>query len=78
MKKIAAILLLMSVVSVASAASGPEDCALPCWVRVARTGNEFSAYVSSDGNTWLQLGARSLTIEMGPGAFVGLYVMADS
>jgi len=78
MKKIATVLLLMSAVSAASAASGPEDCALPCWVRVARSGNEFSVYVSSDGNTWLQLGARSLTIEMGTNAFMGLYVIADS
>lgn len=43
----------------------------PYWVRLVRTGNVFSAYYSSSGATWTQLGS-STTIAMSNAIYVGL------
>lgn len=45
--------------------------AAPYWLRVKRTGNSFSGYISSDGNTWTQVGATQ-TITMANNTYVGL------
>jgi hypothetical protein len=48
----------------ASSASmaGPNQKA-PCWVRLTRSGSTFTAYTSTDGNTWTQLGnPQSITV----------------
>ena len=44
----------------------------PYWLRVVRTGNTFSAYLSPNGNTWTSLGVTSVT--MASQAYVGLAV----
>ena len=44
----------------------------PYWLRVVRTGNTFSAYLSANGSTWTSLGVTSVT--MASQAYVGLAV----
>lgn len=45
----------------------------PYWVKLVRSGNTFSGYASSDGETWIQVGS-SETITMAQSVYVGLYV----
>jgi hypothetical protein len=45
----------------------------PYWVKLKRSGNYFTAYQSTDGVTWAQIGSR-VTISMGSTVFVGLAV----
>jgi regulation of enolase protein 1 (concanavalin A-like superfamily) len=49
----------------------------PIWTRLVRSGNNFSAYYSSDGTTWTQLGTTQ-TIAMGQVAAVGLAVTSHN
>ncbi len=51
--------------------SGP-DVAAPYWVRVVRSGNTFTGYVSPDGTTWTEI--TSYTFTMATNAYVGLAV----
>jgi IPT/TIG domain/PQQ-like domain len=44
---------------------------LPYWVKMVRSGNSFSAYISSSGGTWTQVGTTQ-TINMATNAYVGL------
>jgi subtilase family serine protease len=50
---------------------------LPYWVKVSRSGNTFSSYVSSDGVNWVQLGTTQ-TIIMAQNVYVGLAVTSGS
>jgi hypothetical protein len=50
---------------------------LPYWVKVVRTGSTLSGYSSSDGATWVPVGA-SLTIPMGQNVYIGLGVSSGS
>jgi regulation of enolase protein 1 (concanavalin A-like superfamily) len=51
--------------------SSPGDLtAVPGWVRLVRNGDDFSAYASTDGNTWTLIGTE--TIVMPIRVFVGL------
>jgi regulation of enolase protein 1 (concanavalin A-like superfamily) len=50
---------------------------LPYWVRVVRSGSNFTGYGSPDGVTWTQIGPTQ-TITMGQNVFVGLAVCADT
>lgn len=50
-------------------ATGPNVKA-PYWVRMTRTNNTFTSYVSADGNNWTQVGSQ--TMSMGTNALVGL------
>jgi len=43
----------------------------PTWLRVQRSGSNFSAYTSSDGTTWSQLGG-TVTISMASSIYIGL------
>jgi hypothetical protein len=43
----------------------------PSWVKLARSGDQFSAYRSPDGVTWTQVGTTR-TIDMPPVIYVGL------
>jgi regulation of enolase protein 1 (concanavalin A-like superfamily) len=52
---------------------GTQSATLPYWVKVTRSGSTFSSFVSSDGATWVQLGA-SQTVAMGQNVFIGLCV----
>ena len=45
----------------------------PYWVRLRRTGNVFTAYVSANGQAWRQQG-NSVTIAMGATVYAGLAV----
>jgi regulation of enolase protein 1 (concanavalin A-like superfamily) len=45
----------------------------PVWLRVQRVGTTFTAFASSDGQAWTQLGV-SHTVAMGASAFAGLVV----
>jgi regulation of enolase protein 1 (concanavalin A-like superfamily) len=45
---------------------------VPYWIELARTGNNFSAYTSSDGVNWTPCGS-SQTIGMTENTFVGLF-----
>jgi hypothetical protein len=58
----------------ASAASdqGPM-VVVPQWVRLIRSGNSFSSYVSADGTTWTPIGSP-ITISMGATVEIGFAV----
>lgn len=43
----------------------------PAWFRITRSGNTFTAYESSNGDAWFEVG--STTIEMGSNSYVGLF-----
>ena len=49
---------------------------LPYWTELVRSGNVFSAYTSSNGLDWVQLGS-SVTISMASNVYVGLAVSSD-
>jgi regulation of enolase protein 1 (concanavalin A-like superfamily) len=59
------------IVAASAPATGPE------WVRLIRKGNTFSAYYSSDGTTWTQLGS-TVTIVMNTTVQVGLATASDN
>jgi hypothetical protein len=48
-----------------------------CWVKLVRSGNSVSGYVSADGNTWSQVGA-SQTLVMTGAIYAGLAVTAHN
>jgi hypothetical protein len=50
---------------------------LPYWVKMVRTGNNFSAYSSPDGVNWTQIGVTQ-SIPMAQNVFLGLAVSADT
>ena len=45
----------------------------PWWIKLNRTGTTFTAYQSSDGSTWTQVGT-SQTSTMSANAWIGLVV----
>lgn len=49
----------------------------PYWVRLVRSGNQISAYRSTDGVTWIQVGP-TLTINMATSVYVGLAVTSHN
>ena len=49
----------------------------PYWVRLTRTNNTFTGYISSDGVAWTQVGA-STNIAMASGVYAGLAVTAHN
>jgi RHS repeat-associated protein len=53
------------------AQTGGQTVYLPYWVRVVRSANQLTAYVSYDGSTWSQFGAAQ-TITTGQTVYVGL------
>jgi hypothetical protein len=59
----------------ASPVSGASGAA-PCWLRLTRQGNNFTAYDSRDGTTWVKLGET--TVVMGTRARVGLAVCSHN
>jgi hypothetical protein len=56
---------------------GSQSATLPYWLKVSRSGNTFSSFVSSDGENWVQLGT-SQTITMAQSVDVGLAVNSGS
>ena len=62
----------------AYAASTPENIInAPVWVKLTRVGNDFSAYYSTDGVTWIQLGTTQ-HIDMQETIQAGLAVTAHN
>jgi hypothetical protein len=64
-----------------AATGGPTDStpatgAAPVWVRLVRSGSKFTAYKSTDGNHWTQIGTR--TISMTGSVLIGLAVTAHN
>jgi len=51
---------------------------LPYWVRLVRTGNVFTAYLSADGVNWTQYNWTSQTITMGQNVYIGLVAATQS
>jgi len=51
--------------------------ASPYWVRLVRTGNSFSGYVSPDGSAWTQVGSAH-TNNMADPIYIGLCVTSHS
>ena len=49
----------------------------PYWVKVTRTGNSFSGFVSADGTSWTQVGATQ-TINMAANMYMGLAVSSST
>ena len=45
--------------------------AAPYWVRIVRTGNSFTGFISPDGTTWTQLGS-AVTVTMTDPVLIGL------
>jgi len=50
---------------------------LPYWVKVVRSGNVLTGYVSADGVNWVQDGT-SQTISMASGVYVGFAVSSNN
>jgi regulation of enolase protein 1 (concanavalin A-like superfamily) len=48
----------------------------PVWLRVTRSGSTFTAYRSSDGATWTQIGSKS--ISMATNVYIGLAVTSHT
>jgi len=49
----------------------------PYWVKLSRSGNTFTGYVSADGTYWTQIGT-SQTITMATNVFIGMAVSSQS
>jgi len=58
-----------------SLADGPY--APPYWVKTERVGNDFTGYISADGETWVQAG-DTVTIEMADPVLIGLAVTSHA
>jgi len=50
---------------------------LPYWVKLVRSGNVFSGYISADGVNWIQVGSNQ-TVNMAQGVDIGLAVSSSS
>lgn len=59
-----------------SSTSGGTGSSLPKWVRLVREGAAFTAYESTDGSAWIQVGTE--TIAMPPTIYVGLAVTSHA
>ena len=55
------------------ATAGPSNIIAPCWLRLDRSGDIFTAYASKDGVAWTFVGSDTVTIERTT-AYVGLAV----
>ena len=60
-----------------STSASVSGIAAPTWVKLARSGSQLSAYRSSDGVTWTQVGSTR-TIDMAPVIYVGLAVTSHN
>jgi VCBS repeat-containing protein len=57
--------------------SNNVSVSLPYWVKLVRSGNNFSSYSSVDGVNWTQVGTTQ-TIVMAPNVYIGLAMSADN
>jgi VCBS repeat-containing protein len=56
--------------------SNNVSVSLPYWVKLVRSGNNFSSYSSVDGVNWTQVGTTQ-TILMAANVYIGLAMSAD-
>src|SRR5262249_15003377 len=56
---------------------GTASATVPYWVKVVRSGNNFSSYIAADGTNWTQLGTTQ-TATMAQNVYVGLAVTSSS
>jgi YD repeat-containing protein len=61
----------------ASTVQSTGSGSLPYWVKVVRSGNSFSGYMSSDGVNWVQVGGTQ-TITMAQNVDIGLAVASST
>ncbi len=57
--------------------SNGSSGATPYWIRLVRAGNNFTAYRSPDGTTWIQVGSTK-TVSLATNVYVGLAVTAHN
>src|SRR5262249_44110614 len=57
----------------AQGAAYDSGIAPPQWLKLVRSGDTFSAFISSDGTTWTQVGSN-ITVDLASTALVGLAV----
>jgi regulation of enolase protein 1 (concanavalin A-like superfamily) len=62
--------------SYTASTAGSDFSALPYWVRLAKVGSTFTASVSTDGATWIQVGSDTVT--MSAGTMIGLAVCSHN
>jgi RHS repeat-associated protein len=60
-----------------STVSTTSTVTLPYWVKLVRSGNTFSAYTSSNGVSWTQLGSNQ-TITMATNVYIGIGLSSDN
>jgi len=60
-----------------STTTGAGTVSAPYWIRLARSGNSFTAYQSADGESWTQVGSTA-TVAMPEEVYVGLAVTAGN
>ncbi len=63
--------------STSSSSSATATVAPPHWVRIKRIGNQFSSYLSPDGDAWTQMGTTQ-TIPMEDPVLIGLCVTSHA
>ena len=68
---------LRSTVGGGTTEPGSHSATLPYWIKVSRSGNNFSSYVSPDGVNWTQL-STSQSITMNSTVYIGLAVNSGS
>jgi YD repeat-containing protein len=73
----AAILFQYRSTTGASTVQSTGSGSLPYWVKVVRSGNSFSGYMSSDGVNWVQVGGTQ-TITMAQNVDIGLAVASST
>ncbi len=56
---------------------GSTTAQIPEWLQILRQGNSFSAYMSSDGTNWTQVG-NTITVQMNTYAEAGIVVSSGS
>jgi beta-galactosidase len=57
-----------------SSSSSVTGQTAPNWVRLTRNNNNFTAYYSGNGNTWIQIGSTVVISNMAVSAYAGLIV----
>ena len=64
--------------STTTQSTGFSSAASPYWVRLIRTGNTFSGYISADGTNWTQVGSTTTITMATNSAYMGLAVSSDT
>jgi RHS repeat-associated protein len=64
-------------VSASQVAAASGGLSLPYWVKLVRSGNNFSGYMSPDGVSWAQVGSTQ-TVSMAQNVYIGLTTDANN